>query len=205
MIIHNILDGIFSRWSNLAVLRALNKYAVGITGREVSRAAGLSIKNCFNALNDLENLGIISRVRGGRDHLFTLNRDHFIVNKALLPLFEIEKNYFDFVISDIKKKLKSKTLTVYIFGSVARKEEDISSDLDLAIVYETKLQKETATELVSELVHLLHKKYFITLSPFLISKNEFIRRLKKNKSPVNAIVREGILLLDKLGVKKHYD
>lgn len=203
MKLHNIFDEIFSRWSNIAVLRALNNYAVGISGREVSRIANLAIKNCFNALNDLENVGIVKRVRGGRDHLFTLNRDHFIVKTGLIPLFDVEKKFFDVVISDIKKKLKSTNISVYIFGSVVRKEEEVDSDLDICIIYENKNQREEIIQSVSELNSLLYKKYFVSLSHFLITKKEFFKRLNQNKNIVHSIVKEGILLIDNLNLKQN--
>lgn len=60
MIVNNILDEIFSRWSNVAVMRALNKFAVGISGREVAREAGIAVKICFAALDDLENIEIVT-------------------------------------------------------------------------------------------------------------------------------------------------
>ena len=61
MIINKVLDEIFSRWSNIAVLRALNRYGTGNSGREVARAAHISPKNCFIALNDLEDIGIVKK------------------------------------------------------------------------------------------------------------------------------------------------
>src|SRR3989304_4786503 len=105
MVVNKVLDEIFSRWSNVAVLRALNKYVIGISGREVARVAGITVKNCFTALNDLEDIGIVTRVRGGRDHLFTLNREHFLVRQGIIPLLEIEKKFVEVIFDDIKKKL----------------------------------------------------------------------------------------------------
>lgn len=202
MIINRVLDEIFSRWSNVAVLRALNKYAVGISGREVARVAGISVKNCFTALNDLEDIGIVHRVRGGRDHLFTLNRDHFLVRQGIIPLLEIEQRFFEVIFDDVKRNLKKKCNSVYLFGSVARKEEKAGSDLDLCIIYDNANQKKQIEESLSEMQSEFHKKYFVNISPFLITVNDFVKRAKKNKPPVNEIIKDGILLfgnsIDKL-------
>jgi len=41
-------------------LRALEKYAIGIYSREVTRVAGITVKNCFTALTDFENIGKVT-------------------------------------------------------------------------------------------------------------------------------------------------
>jgi|SRR5690606_4128212 len=194
MIVNKALDEIFSRWSNVAVLRALNKYVIGISGREVARAAGITVKNCFTALNDLENIGIVKRVRGGRDHLFSLNRQHYLVKQGITPLFETEKQFVEEIFGDIKKYLKNKCESVYLFGSVARKEEEPGSDLDLCIIYNGTDQKKIIENSVFELQSLLHKKYYVNASPFYITKKEFIKRAKNKKPPVNEIINDGILI-----------
>jgi len=195
MIVNKVLDEIFPRWSNVAVLRALNKYAIGISGREVARAAGIAVKNCFTALNDLEDIGIVKRVRGGRDHLFSLNRQHFLVKQGITPLFEIEKQFVEEIFSDIKKHLKNKCESVYLFGSVARKEEKPDSDLDLCIIFNGTAQKKIIENSIFELQSLLYKKYYVNASPFYITKKEFVKRAKSKKQPVNEIINDGILIL----------
>lgn len=195
MIINNILDEIFSRWSNVAVLRALNKYAVGISGREVARESGIAVKNCFAALDDLENIGIVTRIRGGRDHIFSLNRDHFLVKEGVVPFFEIEGKFVEAIFNAIRKKLKNKCRSVYVFGSVARKQEKVGSDLDLCVIYDKKDQRKIIEEAILDMNSELHKKYFVNAAPFFITVSEFIKRVKSNKPPVNEIMNEGLLIL----------
>lgn len=197
MVVNRVLDEIFSRWSNVAVLRALNKYAIGISGREVARIAGISAKNCFIALNDLEDLGIVTRVRGGRDHLFSLNRNHFIVIHGIIPLFEIEAKFLESILGEVKKKLKGKIVGAYLFGSVARREDNIQSDLDLCLIYNNQNNKTSIENIFFELSLELQKKYFIQAVPFLITEENFIRRARYNKPPVNEIIKEGKLIFGK--------
>jgi len=191
MVIYKALDEVFFRWSNLAVLRALEKYAIGISGREVARVAGITAKNCFIALTDFENIGIVNRVRGGRDHLFTLNREHFLVSDAILPLLKVESEYYDTIAAYIKNNLRKKSISLIIFGSVARKEETVTSDLDLCIVNENMKQKQEVEEIVFDIGFNAYKKYGISLSSIYFTKKEFARRAHLNKAPVNNIVKEG--------------
>jgi predicted nucleotidyltransferase len=194
MVVNKVLDEIFSRWSNVAVLRALNKYAVGISGREVARVAGITVKNCFIALNDLEDIGIVTRIRGGRDHLFSLNREHFLVKQGIIPLLQVESEFAGVIFKEIRKKLKSKCNSVYLFGSVARKEEVAESDMDLCIIYDITNNKKQLEETVFALQSLIHKKYFVNVAPFYITVNDFIKRAKNDKPPVSEIIKEGKLI-----------
>ena len=95
---------------------------------------------------------------------------------------------------DIKKQLKNKCESVFLFGSVARKEEEAGSDMDLCIIYDKANHKKEIEESVYKLQSLLHEKYFVNASPFYITHKEFVRRAKNNKPPVKDIIKDGIMI-----------
>jgi len=194
MVIHKVLDEVFSTWSNVAILRVLDRHVLGLSGREVARLAGLSGKNGIITLTGLENLGLVNRVRGGRDHLFTLNRDHFLVKEGIIPLFDVEDKFEESIYTDIKKKLKKMCNSIYVFGSVARKEEDVDSDLDLCIIYDKENQKELLEDALYDLQFKIRQKYAVNVSPFYISAKQFRIRAKANKPPIADVVKEGKLV-----------
>lgn len=72
MVFHRVFDYVFSTWSHVAVLRALQDASQGLIGREIARLAGMNHRSCLNALTKLENLSIVLRQHGGRDHRFLL-------------------------------------------------------------------------------------------------------------------------------------
>lgn len=195
MIINKVLDQVFSRGTSITVLRALRNYASGISGREVARITGLAPKNSINTLTHLENLGLINRIRGGREHLFSLNRESYLIQNSILPLFQSEDKFEESLKREIKTKLKGKVVSVLIFGSVARKEETEESDLDLCLVYESSKNLENLEETVNLLSKELYKKYGVNLSPLYVSKKEFIIKAKSGKPPVKQIINEGELII----------
>ena len=195
MIINNLLQQIFSAQSNITVLRTLNSRVVGISGRETARISKLSIRNVQNVLAHLESLGLVDRTIGGRDHLFTLNRNNKIVSDLIEYIFEFENEFKVEIISLIKKKLLGLTSSLILFGSVARNEEDALSDFDLCIVYSK--NKSKIESVVSELRDKLYDDYKVTLAPFYILETEFKKRAKQNLSPINSILKEGVLLTGK--------
>jgi len=117
-----------------AVLCTLVDTTIGRTGNEIARLSGMQPRSALKALSTLEELGIVRRQRGGRDHIFTLNREHFLVQSSIVPLYkaetEFEKEAFGFLTS----LLKNNVVSAVVFGSVARGEETATSDLDICCV-----------------------------------------------------------------------
>lgn len=191
MIINNVLDKLFSTWSNIAVMRALKNYVVGVSGNEAARLAGLTPKNCLITLTALEELGVVIRIRGRREHFFSLNRNHFLVSEVILPMLSSEKKFAALLSAEITKALKKYSISVYLFGSVARNEETIKSDMDICIIYKNAASKKIIEGIISELRVKLNKKFGVSLAPFYISNSEFIKRARSKKPPVADVIKEG--------------
>ncbi len=192
MIFYRVFNRIFSTYSNIAVLRALQHNIKGLSGREVSRNAGITARSALNALTNLESLKLVNRTIGGRDHLFTLNRKHYLVQNGILPLLESENNFLQEVLSLIKKRLSKKATSVILFGSVARKEERTDSDLDICIVVPTKTVVKEINGIVHELFGLISENFGATLGTIILQEEEFRRKGLKGLSPANSIIKEGI-------------
>jgi predicted nucleotidyltransferase len=194
MIIHKPLNEIFSAYSNIAVIRELRYTKNGFSGREIAKRAGLSAPAAINSLSHLESLKIVNRQIGGRDHIFTLNISNYFVKTILLPILDAEGKFFYSIVKDIKKSLSKNTFSVFLFGSVARKEESIQSDFDICIVLPSLKYKKIVEDKVNVCRDELHNNYGITLAPFYISVMDFKQRAKLKKPPINEIVKEGMLL-----------
>lgn len=197
MIVHKILDNVFATWSNIAVLRVLNKVKTGLSGREIAKQANMSAPSSLEALSSLENLNIVNRQRGGREHFFFLNREHYIVKKIIIPILSSEKKFAVTIYSDIEKVLGKHSSSLIVFGSTARNEEKIESDLDLCIVFNGTGEKSKGENTITEVNLSLFRKYGVSLSPFFISEKEFKKRAKIKKSPVSDIIRDGIVISGK--------
>lgn len=197
MIVNKILDYVFATWSNIAVLRVINRVKIGLSGREIAKQASMSAPSCFEALSSLENLNIVTRQRGGREHFFFLNREHYIVKKIVITILNSERNFAESIYSDIKEGLGKHSSSLIVFGSTARREEKIESDLDLCIVYGNSRSKSKVEDIITDINLSLFRKYGVSLSSFYISEREFAKRAKLKKSPVTDIIKEGIVLSGK--------
>ncbi len=195
MVIHRALDEVFRSWSHVAVLRALLDTTSGCTGNEVGRISGMQPRSALKALTSLEQLGIVRRQRGGRDHIFTLNRDHFLVRDAILSLYHSERQFPEVLFTMLAAGLKSPVVSAVVFGSVAKREESPLSDLDLCCIVKTEKQKNAVREKLDGEAGSLNRKFGVRVSLLLFTVEEL--RAKSKSRLVKDIVDHGRLIVGK--------
>jgi predicted nucleotidyltransferase len=194
MIFHHVLDHVFSTWSHVAILRALQHAAQGLSGREVARLAAMTHRACLNALTDLEELGIILRHRGGRDHVFTLNRNYILVADGIIPLLDLEQDFRNRLDRFLKTNLRRDVDSMILFGSVARREETAASDLDLCLLVSHTSRIPHVRQRVHDLANTVREQFNARLSPIIFTKATLLRDLKRGKSPMREIAMGGITI-----------
>jgi predicted nucleotidyltransferase len=159
----------------------------------VARVSGMQPRSALKALTSLEQLGIVRRQRGGRDHIFTLNREHFLVRDGVLPLYHTEGQFLGVLLATLAATLKRPVISAVMFGSVVKQEETPLSDLDLCCIVSAEEQKEAIRELLNTEAATLYRKFGIKLAPLLFTVEEF---RKRSKSPlVKDIVEHGTLVV----------
>jgi len=197
MIFNNVLNHIFSSASNVSILRVLMFVKNGLTGREIGRNAGVSPKTALRVLTELENLKIVNRTIGGRDHLFVLNREKYLVERGIIPLLETEQLFLKSILAEIKRKLKNKCISIILFGSVARKDEIATSDLDVCLIVKNKTILKEVEKIKLNLFNKILEKYGVTLAFIIFTENE-IKKYAKDKIPlVKNMIEEGTLIFGK--------
>ena len=159
MIFYRVLDQVLSGSSQIAVLRAMQDSKIGLSGREIARIAGISPKACLQALTNLENLSIVFRQRGGRDHFFSLNREHLLVKEGILALLDLERNYLKLLSKKIIRNTSKHSESIILFGSVARKDESIESDIDICFVYSGTSHREIISKKMEGLSLSIKREY----------------------------------------------
>lgn len=195
MVIHRPFDEVFRSWSHVAVLRTLLDTTTGRTGNEVARMSGMQPRSALKALTSLEELGIVRRQRGGRDHIFTLNRDHFLVKNAISVLYQSERQFEAETYSGLSNVLRSKTVSVTVFGSTARHEETALSDLDICCIVKTENDKEQARLRLNRDAARLYREFGVKVAPVFFTVAE--AKTRKNAGLLKRIVKEGKLLSGK--------
>jgi predicted nucleotidyltransferase len=104
-----------------------------LTGREIARLVGrASHSGVMAALDRLDDQGIVDREEAGRAFLFTLNREHLAA-----PAVELLADLREELLRRIRSQVEGWNIKAHhlsLFGSAARGDGDIDSDIDLFVV-----------------------------------------------------------------------
>jgi predicted nucleotidyltransferase/predicted transcriptional regulator len=192
------LDDVFGNPNNVRVLRHMILYpSPVITGRGIARELGMSHATCIRSLNNLVDLGILSRKRVGSSATYEIAEASALLNDILEPAFKEESRLLQGLVDTMLGGIKGKVLTAYLFGSVARGEDTPSSDVDLLVIVKQPGDKPSVEKALARNREQAYKRYRVGVSTITYDYEEF-KKMKVQKHPlVKEFVKEGILLSGK--------
>ncbi|UFU07545.1 nucleotidyltransferase domain-containing protein [Ruania halotolerans] len=118
------------------VLEVLAGTSRALTGREAHRLAGTGSESGVRlVLNRMVEHGLVHATRAGRATMYVANRDH-IAWPAVRALTELRQELFD-RLRDLIMSWEIEPTTVAVFGSAARGDGGVDSDVDILIVHHT--------------------------------------------------------------------
>lgn len=170
------LEKLFQTPGHVSVLRVLYPLSEGISGREISRRAGMNDRNCRLILQRLEVLGIVSYQGSGKVRLYSVSREHYMTDRFLSMLFEREREMLKVIANLIESGLNGLCVWAGLFGSVAREADTVESDLDLMVLIAGEKEREPATARLDKLQTELQRKFGIALSPIVMTVQEWRSR-----------------------------
>jgi predicted nucleotidyltransferase len=184
------LNVLFGAPGHVSILRALARAGRGLTGRETARAAGVAQRAGLDGLGRLENAGVVRRIPAGRAFLFELRRDNRLVRDGILPLLEAEAAIRSGVFERLKKAVEKHVVSAWIFGSAARGEETVESDLDVLLLVERREDVEAAQRRMSTVFEGLRKEFDVRPSLMVMTKAEFVSGYRTGKSFMRNVVED---------------
>jgi predicted nucleotidyltransferase len=193
----NALDDILGQKSKLKILRYLVSSNQEASGRQIAAYVGMSPTVCHQALADLVDHGVVKFRNIGRTYLYSLNPDSYVVEQILTPLYEKEKTSLDALVKDVIKTVSDRAVSIILFGSIARGEEEPSSDIDILVIARTSQDKAKIEDVLNEQALELISKYGNVLSPYVLTKRDFISKHKKNDRLIRNITGKGRVVYGK--------
>lgn len=118
--------------SSAAVIRVLAGADTSFTTREIGRLAGVSHTRAAQVVRALARHGVVAVEQRGRSHLCRLNRDH-VATAPLVALVSLRRALLD-RLRDQVSDWGLPAVHVSVFGSAARGDGGLDSDIDLLVV-----------------------------------------------------------------------
>ena len=194
------LDAVLATQGHVRVLRALNALPEGlaVSVRDLARRAGLRHPRTSVVLADLQLQGLARAQRAGRADLYQLNREHLLY-PVLQRLFRDEEASEAALLEVLRAGLAPAARHIteaYLFGSVARSESEVTSDIDLAIVA-PEPETRALTEALDDVASVVKRRFGNELSIHLSKKPVEKRRRARDASRDlwERIARDGIPVL----------
>jgi len=138
----NIAESIVGSRSSIRVLRVLNGVSVALSITQIVQQAKMSRPAVIDVLNTLERRGIVTVTRSGNARLYQIDHQNIYVQEVINPLFRIEDELRDEMCKDIKRVFEKIASSAVLFGSFARGDQTIESDVDVLFVADDDYQKQ---------------------------------------------------------------
>lgn len=122
------------------LLRELAGHGGQLSAPDLVRRTALAKASVARGLEALVAANVVATAGSGRSLLYRIAQDHPL-SPALRSLFEAEDRLFHSILDSIKSAAQSAgqgVVAVWLYGSVARREDRTDSDLDLALVAKAK-------------------------------------------------------------------
>jgi predicted nucleotidyltransferase len=169
-----------------AVLSVLLRTGEPMTGRQVHALVSddYSLWSVQEALKVLTRLGLVESRTIGRAGVHTINDDHAFVaplRQLVDPIAALN--------AAIGEVINSEVQAVILFGSIARGEPDLDSDIDLAVIAARAWDKRV------ELQDTVRSRLGNNCDVLLFTEREFRKRAAEAEPVVSDILRDGIPLI----------
>jgi len=190
------LDELLGTRASVRVLRVLAAYGGSLAVADIARRAKLTLPSVRTTLGRLLALGIVAGVGVGRSMVCELRQDHPLV-PVLVGLFKAELEQATAVLRaarEAARRLTPAPTAVWLYGSVARGEDDAASDIDIALVTaapEASAQADALRDAVTRTRSPRAERVaVITMAP------ADVRRAAREQTPFwNSMKRDAVVLL----------
>ena len=183
MKVNNPLNNILNSKVKIECLRHLCGYPTELNGRQLSKFLKITPRSIHKAMSALVDEGVVNLNPHGNSLGYSINKENWITKRLLFPLFQDEKTFLETIIQEIKQKiassvLKKSILSVVLFGSVFKKEDNSRSDFDIFVLVDKEDNVGKVEEELEKVGTRVTKVCGVTLGPYVKSLSSF----KKDKS-----------------------
>lgn len=188
------ITDLFGSRGRIAVLRMLWGLDVPVTTAEAARRTRLTHPAAGQILSHFSDLGIVGKAPAGRGHTYWLLRDNAYVEDIVDEVFLAERDMPEVMASEIEDALSPHAVSVYLFGSYARGEQSLESDVDVIAVADDATSAEPLRAAADELSARFPRRYGVMLSAIVYPRREAGDLSCRAPSLYQSVARDGVRL-----------
>ena len=194
MRVHNPLDKILNSAIKVKILRFLCKTEAEWSGRQIAQEIKASPAACHKSLRELNNERVLLLRSVGKSYLYSLNKENFIISDLLKPLYKKESKIPEEIYETISSLVIKNIVSIAVFGSVKRKKERPTSDIDLLIVVKNPENRKEVEKDFEKVNEKILSRFGNTVSIYLQTIEEFKSKYKKKAPLIKDILKSHNLL-----------
>lgn len=186
------LNRIMGSQAHVRVLRKLCLHGGQFSAPQLLWFVELSKAGLRKALLELEALRIVERHGAGRSHLYQINLAHPLTT-LLIALFQAEQDRLSQMIDGIRDVVQQQfgdnLVAAWVYGSTARGDDTIASDIDIAIVVKSDPEHSDLYRMYTSL-HEAGDRLFYKPSAIIAAEADILRLDDENDRWWKAILRD---------------
>ena len=179
---YNPFDHILGTVASIRILRELSLHGAEMPMSLIVDRTGLSYPGTQQAMVRLLESGVVEMLGSGRSVLYRINKAN-ILNEGLQNLFLVEQERVNLVLQQVCEFAADRSpqpIAVWLYGSVARREDSAGSDVDFMLIIEDEDSIQDVAESFQDML-LFTSAWSIFPSVVVLSVSE-IKDLIKNQS-----------------------
>lgn len=181
---------------NAEVLLVLARTTLPLTGNQICRLTGSASRRGVQlVLQHLERHGLIDVMEAGSSNLYSLNRDH-VAAPAVLALVDLRGQLFG-RIRDEMSKWSIAPIASAVFGSAARGDGGLKSDIDLFVIRPEEVSDDDPQweNQIAELSTLVRRWSGNAASVIQATPSQVAGMISRNEPIVESLQHDAISLL----------
>ena len=192
------LDGLTTA-VEAAVLRVLARADAGFSGRQVHALADVgSTSSVHRALTGFVRVGVVTAEPSPPSIIYRANREHVlwpVIELALASRTRALDSIRSFFEENVPDEVPDeRRVSAVVYGSVARRDSGIDSDVDLFVVFPDGFDDDARADFTYRLAEHVQRVTGNEAQVFSVERSELVQRIAENDPLVANVVLDGILI-----------